>query len=117
MIRYVPDDQTAVSPAHYLRMLNALLVEETVMWAETDVEMMILLKEPNPTQNTVVKFKIKFLEQFSESLVETEFILFYMKISELKQSKNEFLLIYYKQVVIMMKKMSTRNQARSIMSE
>src|SRR5438034_10328268 len=79
--------------------------------------MMILLKESSPTQDTVVRFKIKFLEQFSESLVKTEFISFYMKISELKQNKNEFLLIYYKKIVIMMKKMNARDQERSVLSD
>ena len=57
----------------------------------------------------IARFKIKFLEQFSEFLVKTEFVSFYMKISELKQNKNEFLLIYYKKVMIMMKKVSVRN--------
>src|SRR5947207_13413308 len=79
--------------------------------------MMILLKEPSPTQDMIARFKIKFLEQFSESLVETEPVSFYMKISELKQNKNEFLLIYYKRVVIMIKKVSVRDQERPVLSD
>src|SRR5436190_18756795 len=79
--------------------------------------MMILLKESSSMQDMIVRFKIKFLEQFSESLIETESVFFYTEISKLKQNKNEFLLIYYKQIVIMMKRMSARNQARSVMSE
>ena len=79
--------------------------------------MMILLKESSSTQDMIIRFKIKFLEQFSESLVETEFILFYTEISELKQNKNEFLLIYYKKIVIMMKKVNVRDQERSVLSD
>ena len=71
--------------------------------------MMILLKESNSIQDTIARFKIKFLKQFSRLLVKTELISFYIKISELKQNKNEFLLIYYKRVVIMMKKVSVRD--------
>ena len=87
------------------------------MWAEIDVEMIILLKKSSSMQDMIIRFKIKFLEQFSEFFVETESVFFYTEISELKQNKNEFLLIYYKQVVIMMKKINARNQARSVISE
>ena len=117
MIEYVSNDQTAVFLTCYFRMLNTLLTKKTVTWAEIDVEMMILLKESSSTQDMIIRFKIKFLEQFSKSFVETEFILFYTEISELKQNKNEFLLIYYKWVVIMMKKMSIRDWVRSVMLE
>src|SRR5947207_11046361 len=79
--------------------------------------MMILLKEYNSIQDTIGRFKIKFLEQFSESLIETESVSFYTKISELKQNKNKFLLIYYKRIVIMMKKVSVRNQEKSVLSD
>ena len=84
MIEYILDNQITVSLAHYFRTLNAFLTKEIVIWAETDIKMMILLKESSSMQDTVIRFKIKFLEQFSEFLVETESVSFYMKISELK---------------------------------
>ena len=95
--------------------MDALLVEKAATWAKTNIEMVTLLKELNSIQDTIIRFKTKFLKQFSESLIKIESVSFNIKILELRQSKDEFLLAYYKRVMTIMKKINTRDQERSVL--
>ena len=96
----------------YLQFIDILLVENAVTWAETDLNVFILLTQSNSTLDTVFKFKTLFTEKYSLQFTEIASISFNNEIADLKQKDKEVLLMYYKQMSDLLIRIETKNRLR-----
>src|SRR5437773_1144974 len=60
----------SISPDKYLQMVDVLLGEDAAYWVDTNPGVMALLSDSNPTQATVDRVKMLFMERFPDLMKE-----------------------------------------------
>ena len=110
MSRYTVNDH--ILSDQYLQFIDILLVENAVTWAETDLNIFILLTQSNSTLDTVFKFKILFIKKYSLQFTEIASISFNNEIADLKQKNKEVLLMYYKWMSDLLIRVEIKNRLR-----
>ena len=71
-----------------------------------------LLAQPNPTLDTVSKFKTLFTEKYPLQFTEIAPISFDNEVADLKQKDEEALLVYYKQASDLLTRVGAKNRLR-----
>ena len=110
MSRYTVND--CILSDQYLQFIDILLVKNAITWAETDLNVFILLTQFNLTQNTVFKFKTLFTEKYFFQFTEIASISFNNEITNLKQKDEKALLTYYKWVSDLLIRIKIKNRLR-----
>ena len=110
MSRYTVND--CILSDQYLQFIDILLVENAVTWAETDLNVFILLTQSNSTLDTVFKFKTLFTEKYSIQFTEIASISFNNEVADLKQKDEKALLTYYKWVSDLLTRIEIKNRLR-----
>ena len=88
-----------IDSADFLQAVNLLLTDNTAVWAEITSLITELLKTSASTANTVMQFKMLFIQQYSNKVSEVSVVHFNSEIADLQQQKKETFLAYYKWTV------------------
>ena len=100
-----------VPPDKYLSSVDMLLMDDAAEWAESYPEAIRLLKDPNPTQESVNTFKALLCDRFPAKVVEVVTVPIDVELSGLKQRTDESLASYYKRVTGLMQRAGARDRA------
>ena len=102
-----------IPPDLYLESLNMLLTDDAADWAESHPEAVRMLSDPNPTADTVERFKSLFCDRFPSKIVELTPVSFDVELAELNQRSDEPLLTYYKRVTNIMQRVGAKDRSAS----
>ena len=100
----------AISADKYFESMSMLLIDDVANWFENHFDAIRLLNDSIFIQFTVVSFKSLLCERFSSKVVEIIFVLFDVKLIELRQRDDEFLIDYYKRVINLMQRIDAKNR-------
>ncbi len=102
-----------ISSDKYLFSLNKLLIDETVEWFESHLDVIRLLNDSTLIQDTINAFKFLFCDRFSSRVVEIVSVSIDVELVELKQKSDETLVSYYKRMTSLMQRVDARNRSIS----
>ena len=91
-----------------------LLVDEAEDWAESHSDVIELLNEENPTQNTIDSLRSLLCERFPAKAVEVTPVPFNVELAELQQRTDEPLSSYYKRVTGLMQRVGAKDRTAGI---
>lgn len=103
-----------IPPKTYLEALDLLLIDEAAIWAESTVDIAIMLSNVAPTQVTVDQFRNAFTQKYPSQVIDVAPISFDAEMSDLKQASTESLLAYYKRVLALMNQVGAKDRPRSV---
>jgi hypothetical protein len=112
MSKYKIDGQ--ISLKTYFKALNLFLIDKAVIWAESTVDIAIMLSNVAPTQVTVDQFRNAFTQKYPSQVINVAPISFDAEMSDLKQALIKSFLAYYKRVLALINQVGVKDRPRSI---
>ena len=93
-----------------LSTIELLLTNDAADWAEINYDVINILSNPEPDSNAVAYFKNLFQKRFPTKSSKVNQISFDSELQNLRQKRDEFLLTYYKRVLLMMQRVGAKNR-------
>ena len=94
----------------HLKSIDLLLINEIAESAEINFDVLRYLSEKKFISSIVTSFKSLFQDRFFSKIIDSSVFSFDVELSDFKQKSIEFILFYYKRIVVLMLKANVRDR-------